>query len=316
MKVIVTGGAGFIGSHLVNMYVSRGFDVVIIDDLSSGTVENLKSTLNKVRLYELPVQSSEILGIFEREKPDFVNHHAAQKSVRDSVDHPLKDADINILGLINVLEAARRVRCKNIIFASSGGVVYGDQLTFPAEETHPKRPVSPYGVSKLASELYLDFYAMQHQLNSVALRYANVFGPRQDPLGEAGVVAIFCQQLRAGNTSKIYGTGQQTRDFVYVDDIVEANKRATDALMSSKVQGFNAFNVGTACETSVNQIFESLSRIAHSKKAPQYEAAKSGEQLRSVLSFDKIKKELEWKPQWTVDRGLEATYHWFTGDVS
>jgi UDP-glucose 4-epimerase len=259
------------------------------------------------KLFETPIQSSKIFEIMQSVKPDLVNHHAAQKSVRDSVEDPKKDADINIMGLLNVLEAARASACKKIIFASSGGVVYGEQEKFPATEGDPKRPMSPYGVSKLASELYLEFYSMQWGFDTTCLRYANVYGPRQDPQGEAGVVAIFSSRMRDQQGTIIYGPGKQTRDFVYIEDIVSANLAA-----GSIMKGFQTYNIGTAKETSILDLQRGLAKVARYEKPVKFEPAKSGEQLRSVLSYDLLKSKTQWSPQISLEVGLTKTFEWFS----
>jgi len=307
MKILVTGGAGFIGSHIVDAYLKRGDEVVIIDDLSSGSRNNIESALSQgAKLYECAIQSPEVKEIFESEKPNLINHHAAQKSVRDSVTNPVKDADINLIGLLNILEAGRASGCKKVVFASSGGVVYGEQDTFPATETHSKRPMSPYGVSKMASELYLDYYCMEHGFSAVAMRYANIYGPRQDPDGEAGVVAIFSERMKKSKPTAIFGTGKQTRDFVYVADVVTAN-----LAVDQKVEGFKAFNVGTGVESSVLDLHQILAKISQYPHEVSFEPAKSGEQMRSVLSYGLLQSETGWAPKYDFQSGLKETYQWF-----
>lgn len=308
MKVLVTGGAGFIGSHLVDAYLERGDQVAIIDDLSSGSYQNIESAVKAgAEFYEVSLLSSKTSEIFEKFKPDLINHHAAQKSVRDSVSDPQKDAEINILGLLNLLEAAKKSHCRKLIFASSGGVVYGDQVEFPATENHTKRPMSPYGVSKMASELYLDFYSMQWGFDVTSLRYANIYGPRQDPEGEAGVVAIFSKRMIANEKTIIFGTGYQTRDFVFVGDAVAANLAADKIL-----KGCQAYNIGTARETSVKRLHQILASSAKYTKSVDFEAAKAGEQARSVLSYDLFKSKTGWQPKVAIEDGLRRTFQWFS----
>lgn len=308
MRVMITGGAGFIGSHLAEAYLKRGDEVFLIDDLSSGSKENISGILNSgAHFFEASVQSPKMFELLDSIRPDLINHHAAQKSVRDSVEDPRKDAEINIMGLLNVLEAARKVNCKKIIFASSGGVVYGDQERFPAVESDSKRPLSPYGVSKLSSELYLDFYCMQFGFEATCMRYANVYGPRQDPDGEAGVVAIFSSRMRDNQETKIFGTGKQTRDFVYVADIVSANL-AVEKIMS----GFQAYNIGTQQEVSILDLHRALSRISKYERQIKFEAAKSGEQMRSVLSYSLLNSKTKWKPEFSLETGLTRTFEWFS----
>lgn len=313
MKVLLTGGAGFIGSHLVDAYLARGDEVVVVDDLSSGQRANLQEDHPRLRFVQMPIQLKELRKIFERERPEVVSHHAAQKSVRDSVADPIKDADINLIGLLNVLESARAVDCKKVIFASSGGVVYGEQERFPADENHSKNPMSPYGVSKLASEFYLNFYAMEYGFRAVALRYANVYGPRQDPYGEAGVVAIFCQSLLKGEDCFIYGTGEQTRDFVYVADVVAANLAAEKVLHDQRAARFVAFNVGTGHELSVNELFKKVCASADVNAKAIYKPKKSGEQLRSVLDASAITKATGWTAGHSLERGLKNVTEHFLG---
>jgi len=216
MKVLVTGGAGFIGSHVCDMFLSKGHDVLVVDDLSSGRLENLDP---RVRFFKHDIRSPEAATLIRDEKPEAIAHLAAQMDVRRSVADPRFDADVNIGGFLNLLEAATKAGTKRVIFSSTGGAIYGEQDTFPATESHPNRPCSPYGVSKASGELYLNYYRQEHKLSYAALRYANVYGPRQNPHGEAGVVAIFCDRLLKGQTCTIYGDGGQTRDFVYVGDV-------------------------------------------------------------------------------------------------
>ena len=306
-RVLITGGAGFIGSHLADAYLRRGDQVSIIDDLSTGSRDNIENALKLgAKLYEMKLQSPEVLYVLKKEQLDLINHHCAQKSVRDSVTDPKKDADINLLGLINLMEAAVKTPCRKVLYSSSGGVAYGEQKEFPAKEDHPKQPLSPYGVSKYASELYLDYYVQQYGFHATCLRYANIFGPRQDPEGEAGVVAIFCSRMLEQKPTFIFGSGEQTRDFVYVDDVVNANLRAEKI-----IKGFQAWNVGTAIETSVNTLHQELSKIAGYKLKVIYEAAKPGEQLRSVLSYEALKGASGWEPKTSIIDGLQKTFAWF-----
>lgn len=311
MKVLITGGAGFIGSHLADAYLKNGDEVYIVDDLSSGSKANINEALKAgAHFIESSLQSSKIFEIIEKIKPDLINHHAAQKSVRDSVENPKKDADINIMGLLNLLEAARHVGCKKIIFASSGGVAYGEQTEFPATEDHPKNPCSPYGVSKVSSELYLNFYSMQWGFDATCLRYANIYGPRQDPLGEAGVVAIFSNRMRDQKDTVIYGDGKKTRDFVLVDDVVTANLAATKIL-----GGFQIYNIGTGRETSILELHRTLAQVAKYNRDVKFEPAKPGEQERSVLSYELFKSKTGWTPKYALKDGLTKTYEWFAKQV-
>lgn len=303
MKIAVTGGAGFIGSHIVDAYIAEGHDVVVLDNFSTGKKENVnkQAGVEKVDITD----AAKIRKIFEKEKFDIVNHHAAQVNVRSSVEDPTGDATINILGGINVYEAARATGVKKIIFASSGGAVYGEQRYFPADEKHPKRPYSPYGVSKHANEKYLVYYKMVYGIEDVILRYTNVFGPRQNPEGEAGVIAIFTEKMLKGEQPVINGDGTQTRDYVYVDDIVRANVLA----LTDKARGI--YNCSTATEYSVNTVFQILQLRTGSHCKMVHGPAKVGEQKRSVCSYRKIEKGLGWKPEVNVEQGIARTVEWF-----
>ena len=298
MKILVTGGAGFIGSHVAEIYLRAGHEVWIVDDLSSGRPTNIPPEAHFV---QAEITDAAVRRLLVDERIEVVNHHAAQMDVRRSVADPLFDARVNILGLLNILEGARQARCQRIIFASSGGTVYGEQDTFPATEDHSTCPISPYGVSKLAGERYLYFYHREHGLPSLSLRYANVYGPRQDPHGEAGVVAIFTQRLLAGETITINGDGQQTRDYVFVADVARANLAALTVAYSG------ALNIGTGLETTVNTLAEHLQRITGSRDRAQHGAAKPGEQRRSVLSWSRAADRLNWKPLVSLADGLEKT---------
>jgi len=302
MKVLVTGGAGFIGSHVVDRLIQEGHDVVVVDNLSTGKKKNIN---RGAHFYKMDILNSRIEKIFKKEKPDLISHHAAQMDVRRSVADPLFDAQVNVLGLLNVLENAVRYGTKKVIFASSGGAVYGEQQVFPAPETHPLHPVSPYGISKLAGEHYLYYYQQVAGLNYVALRYANVYGPRQDPFGEAGVVAIFSQKTLMNDQPIINGNGKQTRDYIFVEDVVEAHM----AVIENTIKGI--FNVGTGKETSVNQLFRHLVDISGAKVKEVYGPEKRGEQIRSVLDYTKLKKATDWEPKVELYDGLKMTVDYF-----
>jgi UDP-glucose 4-epimerase len=303
MKVLVTGGAGFIGSHVTDRLIESGIEVVILDNFSSGK----RASVNpRSRLYEADICAEDLLAFFERERFDCVDHHAAQMNVRRSVEDPVFDARINILGSLNLLQAAVATGVKKFVFASTGGAIYGEQLTFPADEMHQTCPMSPYGVAKLAVEKYLAFYEEVYGLPYTALRYANVYGPRQDPHGEAGVVAIFSQQLLAHQPAIINGDGEQTRDFIYVDDVVRANVLA----VTTDLRGL--YNVGTGIETSVNVLYATLAKHATSPLSPQYGASKAGEQRRSVLDCRKLQTATHWAPTVFLDEGLRRTVAYFT----
>jgi len=303
MKVLVTGGAGFIGSHIVDVLIKEGHGVVVVDDLSTGRKENINP---EAKFYRLDIQDPSLEDIFKRERPDCVSHQAAQIDVRRSVANPILDARINILGTINLLENCVSYKVKRVVFASSGGAIYGEQEVFPAPETHPLRPVSPYGITKLTVEHYLHYYRITYGLEYVSLRYANVYGPRQDPFGEAGVVAIFIQRMLSGDQPVINGDGEQTRDFVYVEDVARANLLA----LSNNTKE-NIFNIGTGIETSVRQIFYLLREIINPSVREVHGPPKSGEQRRSVIDSSRAKEVLYWEPKTTLIEGLKKTYRHF-----
>lgn len=298
MRVLVTGGAGFIGSHVAQTYRDLGHEVAIVDDLSTGRRANVPSG---VRLHELGLTDPRLGEVVERERPEVVSHHAAQKDVRKSVDDPILDARTNVLGMIALLEACVRARVRKVVFASSGGVIYGEQEHFPADEDHPKRPVSPYGITKLAGEHLLAVYRRLHGLRWLALRYANVFGPRQDPHGEAGVVAIFALKSLRGEGVVVNGDGEQTRDYVYVEDVVRANVAA----LAEEPEG--AVNIGTGVETSVNEIARQVGAAAGSKLPPRHAPPRPGEQRRSVLDVRRARSLLGWEPTFSLAEGVRRT---------
>jgi UDP-glucose 4-epimerase len=302
MKILVTGGAGFIGSHVAEAYVHAGHEVVVVDDLSSGKREQVPAGATFV---QMDIQSPGIRDVFRRESPQLLSHHAAQMDVRRSVADPLFDASVNIMGLLNLLEAAKEVGTKRVLFASSGGAGYGEQDEFPAPETHKLEPVSPYGVSKRASELYLGCYRALNGLEYVAMRYANVYGPRQDPHGEAGVVAIFALKLLSGEVPTINGDGTQTRDYVYVGDLVRANV----ALANHPYCG--PMNFGTGIETDVNEIFRHIRKACGVDAPEQHGPAKPGEQKRSVISPKLAEQVLGWRPEVKLADGIEKTVAFF-----
>jgi UDP-glucose 4-epimerase len=302
LNILVTGGAGFIASHVTDAYIAQGHNVVIVDDLSGGVLENINS---KARFYQLDIQSEKLEEVFQREKIDIVNHHAAQMDVRKSVADPKFDASINVVGGLNIFENARKYGVKKIIFASTGGAIYGEQDYFPADEEHPTRPLSPYGVTKLCTEKYLVYYKSVYGLDYVVLRYANVYGPRQNPHGEAGVVAIFCSKMLKGDQPIINGDGKQTRDYIFVGDVVKAN------LLALNYKGSNVYNIGTGIESDVNKLFLEL-RNHLKPTCPEHHApAKAGEQQRSVISSRKIERELGWHPTMQLSEGLQLTAEYF-----
>lgn len=298
MKIAVTGGAGFIASHVVDAYLDGGHEVHVIDDFSTGQNVNVNC---QATLHRIDIAEKEAGRLIEQIKPDVLNHHAAQMDVRHSVADPMFDARVNILGFINLLEACKNSGVKKIIFASSGGAVYGEQKVFPAPESHDTEPASPYGVSKRAGELYLSYYRQAFGLPYIALRYANVYGPRQSAQGEAGVVAIFLSALLAGKTPVINGDGRQTRDYVYVGDVVAAN---VAALQSSFI---GPINIGTGVETDVVTIYQHLRQAVGSPIEAQHGPAKPGEQRRSCLDAGCAAQILGWRPQMTLKDGLRHT---------
>lgn len=306
MKILVTGGAGFIGSHVCDAFVARGHEVIAIDNLSSGRKENLGP---EVKLAVLDIRGPETAALIQRERPEVICHLAAQMDVRRSVEDPRFDAESNILGMLNLLEAARQSGVRKFIFSSTGGAIYGEQDVFPAPESHATRPVSPYGVSKAAGELYLGYYRAQYGLNYVSLRYANVYGPRQNPHGEAGVVAIFAQRLVAGKPCIIFGDGGQTRDFVYGPDVARANQLALERDFVGPV------NIGTGAETDINELYRLLAAAAGSKQTAEHAPTKPGEQRRSCVDNALARKVLGWEPAATLADGLRRTVEFFRGQA-
>ncbi|HVB78588.1 MAG TPA: NAD-dependent epimerase/dehydratase family protein [Candidatus Binataceae bacterium] len=304
MRVLVSGGAGFIGSHTVDALAARGgYEIAVIDDLSAGKRERLNP---RARFYQVDLRdAAAVRGVIERERPEVLVHLAAQMDVRRSVADPAFDAQINLVGFLNLMEAGRAHGLSRVVFSSTGGAIYGEQECFPCDEEHPLRPVSPYGVAKLATEKYLFFYRAQYGIDYVALRYANVYGPRQDPHGEAGVVAIFCGRILEGRPVTIYGDGGQTRDYVFVADVARANVAA----LATTVSG--AFNIGTGVETSVSQLYESLAHAAGTSRAAEFGPARAGEQRRSVILAERAARELGWRPQVELPEGLGQTLRFF-----
>jgi UDP-glucose 4-epimerase len=304
MRVLLTGGAGFIGSHVADHLLARGHEVAIVDDLSSGKRDNVPEG---ARFYELDIRGG-CAEVFRDFEPEALCHQAAQMDVRRSVREPAFDASVNVLGTIRLLENCIDTEVRKVVFASTGGAVYGEQREYPATEEHPQYPVSPYGVSKLAGERYLHYYHVQYGLPYAALRYANVYGPRQDPHGEAGVVAIFCGNLAADRTSLINGSGEQTRDYVYVEDVARANVLALESAVPT-----GAYNVGTGVETSVNRLYDLLVDIANKDLLPKHGPAKPGEQLRSCVDPTKSEELLNWRQQIGLKEGIEETLRFFGG---
>ena len=306
MKILVTGGAGFIASHITDAFIDEKHEVVILDDLSTGFEKNVNP---KAKFVKLNICDIELSKLFENEKFDVVNHHAAQMDVRRSVADPAFDASTNILGTINLLQNSVKHGVKKFMFASTGGAVYGEQEYYPADENHPMNPLSPYGISKLSVEKYLYFYYNEYKLKYTILRYANIYGPRQNPFGEAGVVAIFSSRLLKGEQPVINGTGIQTRDYVFVKDVVKAN------LLTLSDDKNETYNVGTEIETNVNDLFKLLNEIVGKGQVEKHGPAAAGEQMRSVISSEKLYKKYNWKPGITLDKGLKKTVDYFKNNL-
>ena len=302
MKILVTGGAGFIASHISDAYIAAGHEVVIMDDLSSGKRANVPAA---AKFYHADIRTPEAREIIRNERPQVLSLHAAQMDVRKSVADPAFDATVNVLGMINMLEGAREVGAQKVLFASSGGATYGEQDTFPAAESHPHNPLSPYGITKATGEHYLFYYHAVYGMPYVALRYANVYGPRQDPHGEAGVVAIFTEKLLADQAPTINGDGKQTRDYVFVGDVVRANLAALDRPFVGSV------NIGTGIETDVTTLYAHLRVLTGSPHPAQHGPAKAGEQRRSVIAIGKAAEVLGWRPEVSLEEGLRRTVEFF-----
>lgn len=336
-KVLVTGGAGFIGSHIVDLLIDNNYKVVIVDDLSSGREENINK---KARFYKLNITDQKgLTEMFKQEKPDYVCHEAAQISVSFSVRNPLFDAQNNILGSLNLLQCCVNYQAKGIVFASSGGTIYGEPEHFPIGEDCPFRPQSPYGISKVAIEHYLDFYQKNYKLNYVSLRYGNVYGPRQDPYGEAGVIAIFIEKMLKGEIPTINGDGEFIRDYIYVEDVAQANLLALQNMVElskvvqekektkekeKEIEGkveataelkFKGFNLGTGRGVSVNEIFSLLKEITKFPHPANYGPPRAGDLRKNILDCRLIKEILGWQPKLDFSAGLEKTVNWFKDNI-
>ncbi len=301
-RIVVTGGAGFIGSHLCDALIEIGHEVHIIDDLSAGFRENVNP---RATFHQIDIRSDDAASLLASIECEVLVHHAAQMDVRKSVADPAFDADVNIGGLLNLMESGRKSGLRKVIFASTGGAIYGDPEYTPQDERHPLRPLSPYGIAKLCSEKYLAFYHHAYGIEYIALRYGNVYGPRQNPHGEAGVVAIFSERMLADEAVFINGTGKQTRDYVFVKDVVRANLLA---LMHSNS---DIFNIGTGIETNVIELFTTIRNEIDPSIVENYREGQPGEQLRSVLAFRKASEHLGWSPEVDVATGLKETVQWF-----
>jgi UDP-glucose 4-epimerase len=302
-KILVTGGAGFIGSHVVDLFLEKGFEVVILDDLSTGRASNINP---QAKFYQMDIRDPRVREVFATERPDYVSHHAAQMDVRRSVAQPLFDADVNILGSINLIECVREFGVKHFVYISTGGAVYGEPERLPCDETHPINPICQYGASKHTVEHYLYMYNINYGLNYTVLRYPNVYGPRQDPHGEAGVVAIFTGKMLAGEPVTINGDGEQTRDFVYVGDCAYANYLSVTADHQPGI-----YNLGWGRPTSVNDIFHSLAKIIGFPMQAQHGPAKIGETRHIYLDATKAKNELGWFAKLPLEEGLKKTVAYF-----
>lgn len=324
--VLVTGGAGFIGSHIVDLFIENNYRVVVVDDLSSGREENLNKD---AQFYKLNITDKKGLeGVFQQERPDYISHQAAQISVSLSVRDPLFDAQTNILGSLNLLQCCVDYQVKGIVFASSGGTIYGEPEHFPVSEAHPLQPLSPYGISKLTVEYYLDFYRKNYNLPYVSLRYGNVYGPRQDPYGEAGVIAIFIEKMLKGKIPTINGDGEYIRDYVYVENVAQANLLAIENMLklAKVVQkekiveetmyniyniDNNSFNLGTGVGASVNELFHLLREIIKFPHPANYGPPRAGDLRKNILDCQLIKKVWGWQPEVNLSEGLKKTVHWF-----
>ena len=319
-KILVTGGAGFIGSHLVDALIEKGHKVVVIDNLSTGKKENINK---KAKFYKIDICSPKIREIFKKEKPEICFHFAAQINVRKSVENPLFDAKVNILGSLNIIQNFIKHQTSNIkhsqtsnikhsrfIFASTGGAIYGEAKKIPTPEDYPANPISPYGIAKLTVENYLKFYKENFGLKFISLRFSNVYGPRQDPKGEAGVVAIFIEKLLKGEKPTIFGDGNQTRDFIFVEDAVSASLKAMEYKGEKEI-----FNIGTGIETSINELYKIISELLKTKIKPKYAPPKPGDLRRSCLNISLVRQELKWKPKHNLEKGLQKTINWFKNQL-
>jgi UDP-glucose 4-epimerase len=303
--ILVTGGAGFVGSHVVDAYVAAGHSVVVVDNLSTGSREQVHPA---ARLVEKDINDQDLVDLLMEERPDVVNHHAANPSVSVSVWRPIFDASQNVLGTLNLLEASRMAGVRKFIYISSGGAMYGNPEYLPMDEGHPSNPVSPYALSKHTGERYAQLYGVEHGLCWTSLRYANVYGPRQDPHGEAGVVSIFCQNLLDGVAPEIHWDGEQTRDFVYVGDCARANLLALDG------GDGRAYNVGTGAGTSINELYRVLVEVSGRDMEPRSGPRRAGDVRHSYLDCSEIESDLGWRADVRLREGLEATWHHFASE--
>jgi len=307
MKILLTGGAGFIGSHVTDLLIENNHEIIIIDNLSIGRIENINT---KAKFYQEDLKNyDKIKEIIETEKPEIIYHLAAQIDVRKSIENPIEDAKINIINTLSLLELAIKNNVKHFIFSSTGGAIYGDTKNIPTIEDEKELPVSPYGCAKLAIEKYLNYYSKVYGLKYTCLRYSNVYGPRQNSHGEAGVIAIFIDNMLSNKTPIIFG-GNQTRDFVYVKDVARAN------LLSLNDTKSNTYNIGTSVSISINDLFNRMNSFFNNSFQPIYEPMRIGEQMTSCLSFQKIKDALGWEPLVGLDEGLKNTFEWYKNGKS
>lgn len=302
MKYLVTGGAGFIGSHLVDKLIEQNHQVVVIDNLATGKKENINSG---AKFYQYSITDPKISNIFKKEKPQIVFHFAAHIEARESVKYPIFDAETNILGSLNVLENCRKFGVKKIIFASSGGEIYGDAKVIPTPEDYQPSPISPYGVSKLAIEKYLYSYLKMYSINFTALRYGNVYGPRQNPYGEAGVIAIFLNKMLNGEQPFIHGSGKQTKDYIFIEDVISA----TIYISKKNING--VINIATSKETSVLEIFNKLKKLTDLEVRERHIPLPISGFKRGALSIKMAKKVINWQPRYNLEKGLQETFDWF-----
>jgi len=306
MKILVTGGAGFIGSNVVDKFIDLGNEVIVVDDLSTGFKHNVNS---KAKFYEMDIRSKELEKVFEVEKPDIVDHHAAQISVPVSVQDPEFDADVNVKGFLNILQNCVKYKVKKVIFISSGGAVYGEAEEYPTTEKYDPKPLSPYAINKFIAEKYLYFYHHQYGLNYTVLRYANVYGPRQIPHGEAGVVSIFITNFRDEKTSHLYAFPEEldgmVRDYVFVKDVVRAN------VIALEKGNLEAFNIGTGLETTTGKLYRKISKQMNVNIDPIRGNARAGDIRKSCLNIEKAGSILDWKPEYSPEEGIKQTIHFF-----
>ena len=311
MRILVTGGAGFIGSHLVDRFLAAGHDVAVLDNLVTGKLENLAAVRDRISFFEADIaDQAAVDAAFAAFKPEVVNHHAAQMSVKASTDDPIHDATSNVLGLINVLQAAVAHGARKIVFASSGGTVYGDCPIIPSPEDAPLAPMSPYGITKMVGEHYLRFFKDVHGLDCTIFRYGNVYGPRQDPHGEAGVVAIFAKKLIAGQAPTIHWDGEQRKDYVHVSDVARANEAALAGGSG------RAYNIGAGVATSVNELLAGLETQLKTGIQPHYGPKRDGDVRLSYLEISRVREELGWAPQVELNAGMVDTVAFFRAQVA